>query len=82
MCVLELNKLFRVSSLAVLGTGVIVGEDGAVIDLIDKEKVSLPVLMKSSTEVRSKKFACNCCMYIKSRQQLWISVILKLSNFL
>ena len=54
MCVLELNKLFRVSSLAVLGTGVIVGEDGAVIDLIDKEKVSLPVLMKSSTEVRSK----------------------------
>ena len=54
MCVLALNKLFRVSSLAVLGTGVIVGEDGAVIDLIDKEKVSLPVLMKSSTEVRSK----------------------------
>ena len=59
MCVLELNKLFRVSSLAVLGTGVIVGEDGAVIDLIDKEKVSLPVLMKSSTEVRSK-----FCMYL------------------
>ena len=51
MCVLALNKLFRVSSLAVLGTGVIVGVDGAVIDLIDKEKVSLPVLMKSSTEV-------------------------------
>ena len=40
--------------MAVLGTGVIVGEDSAVIDLIDKEKVSLPVLMKSSTEVRSK----------------------------
>ena len=66
MCVLALNKLFRVSSLAVLGTGVIVGEDGAVIDLIDKEKVSLPVLMKSSTEVRSKLVACICCMYIKA----------------
>ena len=46
-----LYKLFRVSSMGVLGTGMIMGEDGAVIDLIDKEKVSLPVLMKSSTEV-------------------------------
>ena len=61
MCVLELNKLFRVSSLAVLGTGVIVGEDGAVIDLIDKEKVSLPVLMKSSTRINLNHV---CCMYI------------------
>ena len=34
------------------------------VDLIDKEKVSLPVLMKSSTEVRSKEVACICCMYI------------------
>ena len=50
-----LYKLFRVSSLAVLGTGMIVGEDGAMIDLIDKEKVSFPVLMNSSTEVRSEK---------------------------
>ena len=41
--------------MAVLGTGVIVGEEGAMIDLIDKEKVCLPVLMKSSTEVQSKK---------------------------
>ena len=40
--------------MAIPGSGVIVGEDGAVINLIDKEKVSLPVLMKSSTEVRSK----------------------------
>ena len=41
--------------MAVLGTSMIVGEEGAMIDLIDKEKVSLPLLMKSSTEVRSEK---------------------------
>ena len=73
MCVLALNKLFRVSSLAVLGTGVIVGEDGAVIDLIDKEKVSLPVLMESSTEVRSKQVACICCMYIEADSNLGLA---------
>ena len=75
-----LYKLFRVSNLAVLGTGMIMGEDGAVIDLIDKEKVSLPVLMKSSTEVRSK-FSCICYMYIKSRHNFRISMIKKLTNF-
>ena len=50
----------------VLGSGMIVGEEGAMIDLINKEKVSLPVLMKSSTEVRSKQVACICCMYIEA----------------
>ena len=65
---LKLNKLFRVSSLAVLGTGVIVGEDGAMIDLIDKEKVSLPVLMKSSTEVRSKFHVFVACTLFKQMQ--------------
>ena len=34
-----------------LGSTVMEGEDGAVVDLIDKEKVSLPVLMKSSTRI-------------------------------
>ena len=49
-----------------LGLTTMEGWDGAVVDLIDKEKVSLPVLMKSSTEVRSKLVACICCMYIKA----------------
>ena len=66
--------------MAVLESGMIVGEDGAVINLIYKEKVSLPVLMKSSTEVRSK-FSCICCMYIESRHNFRISVIKKLTNF-
>ena len=38
-----------------LGLTTMEGENGAMVNLIDKEKVSLPVLMKSSTEVRSKK---------------------------
>ena len=67
--------------MTVLESGMIVGEDGAMIHLIDKEKVSLPVLMKSSTEVRSK-FSCICCMYIKSRHNFRISVIKKLTNFI
>ena len=66
--------------MAVLGTGMIVGEEGTMIDIIDKEKVSLSVLMKSSTEVRSK-FPCICCMYIESRRNFRISVIKKLTNF-
>ena len=66
--------------MAVLGSTAMAGEDGAMIDLIDKEKVSLPVLMKSSTEVRSK-FSCICCMYIKSRHNFRISMIKKLTNF-
>ena len=37
-----------------LGSTTMEGGDGAMVDLIDKEKVSLPVLMKSSTEVQSK----------------------------
>ena len=43
--------LFRVSSLAALGSTAMEGEDGVVVDLIKVEKVSLPVLMESSTEV-------------------------------
>ena len=42
----KLYKLFRVSSMAVLGSTMMEGEDGALIDLIKKEKVSLPVLME------------------------------------
>ena len=48
------------------------GEDGAMVDLIKTEKVSLPVIMKSSTEVRSK-FSCICCMYIESRATLGLA---------
>ena len=39
------------SSLAALGATAMEGEDGAVVDLINVEKVSLPVLMKSSTRI-------------------------------
>ena len=55
------NTLFRVSSLAALGSTMMEGEDGAVVDLIKNEKVSLPVLIKSSTRIDLNHV---CYMYI------------------
>ena len=54
--------------MAVLGSTVIVGEDSAMINLINKEKVSLPVIMKSSTEVRSKFHVFVACTLLKQAQ--------------
>ena len=51
--------------MAVLGTGMIMGEEGAMIDLIDKEKVSLPVLRKYSTRID-----LNYLLYVFKKMQM------------